>query len=98
MDWCSENEQQNQNREEKGLAAAAAVTQAARARKAGCLPPFIGQSGESGAPAAKREEPNCPSGKHCHGKSYHGEVTLYYSNRFSASQKSLSLQSHLLNF
>ena len=29
-------------KEEKGLAAAAAVTQAARERKAGCLPPFIG--------------------------------------------------------
>ena len=62
MDWCSENVQQNQNKEEKGLAAAAGVTQAARDRKAGCLPPFIGQSGQSGASAAKKEEPNCPSG------------------------------------
>ena len=31
-----------QKEEEKGLAAAAAVTQAARERKVGCLPPFIG--------------------------------------------------------
>ena len=43
--------------------AAASVPQQ-RERQAGCLPPFIGQSGQSGqsvAPAAEREEPNGPS-------------------------------------
>ena len=85
MDWCSENVQQNQNKEEEGLATAAAVTQAARERKAGCLPPCVGQSGQSGqsgAPAAKREEPNGPSGKTAppppqvrHAESYQGDVT-----------------------
>ena len=72
MDWCSENVQQNQNKEDKGLAAAAAVTQAARDRKAGCLPPFIGQSGQSGAPAAKKAK---VGKQHLqHGKSYQGDV------------------------
>ena len=69
MDWCSENVQQNQNKEDKGLAAAAAVTQAARDRKAGCLPPFIGQSG---APAAKKA--HVGKQRLHHGKSYQGDV------------------------
>ena len=71
------------------LAAVASVTQAARDRQAGCLPPFIGQSGQSVAPAAEREEPNGPSSEAAppppqqgkdtfpdrHGMRYQGDVT-----------------------
>ena len=60
--------QKNQN-EEEGLATAAAVTQAARDRKAGCLP-LIGQSG---APAASPTPQGVVGDRH--GMRYQGDVT-----------------------